>query len=98
MTHATLLTPFLTYVPYIHILPLLDVEGQPLDGAGGGGGPMLNQPWVMPPDGMGKGVDGAAGPGQWIALMMTMMMMMVVVVMMIMVTENLLLVIAYLLL
>ena len=77
--------------------PLLDVEGQPLDGAGGG--PMLNQPWVMPPDGMGKGVDGAAGPGQWIALMMTMMMMMmVVVVMMIMVTENLLLVIAYLLL
>ena len=43
--------------------PLLDVEGQPLDGAGGG--PMLNQPWVMPPDGMGKGVDGAAGPGQW---------------------------------
>ena len=40
--------------------PLLDVEGQQ---AALGGGPMLNQPWVMPTGegGDGKG-DGANGP------------------------------------
>ena len=50
--------------------PVLDIEGQPMMvghaggmGVGVGGGPMLNQPWVMP-DGMGAKKDDGGNGGE----------------------------------